>query len=372
MPDRRAILSLLRRADPVVLMTLVRVAGSSYRQRGARLLLTANGEHAGSLSGGCLEAELQRRAAWRVRAGAVVERYSTLFDDTAEVPFGLGCGGVVDVLLEPADTPEFRALIEAIASSLQGSTRRVLTTLVAGEALQRAVFDEAGKTLFQSEGMAMSHAQTSPPQTPSDSAAALVFAASLVFEEMLYPPQRLVIVGAGNDAVPMARMASALGWRVTVVDGRTQWAQAQRFPEAEVRVMHAAEAVELGLRHHDAVLLMTHSYEQDRAWLQALLPAGLRYLGLLGARHRSALLLGEAASALGWELSRTAAAVTAPMGLDLGGDGAEAIALATIAELQAVVTGRVPRPRSMPVAEVEAQLALGGGSARYLETQCAL
>jgi xanthine dehydrogenase accessory factor len=99
MPDRRAILSLLRHADPVVLMTLVRVAGSSYRQCGARLLLTANGEHAGSLSGGCLEAELQRRAAWRVRAGAVVERYSTLFDDTAEVPFGLGCGGVVDVLL---------------------------------------------------------------------------------------------------------------------------------------------------------------------------------------------------------------------------------------------------------------------------------
>ena len=93
------------------LVTLVRMEGSSYRRPGAHLLIGADGEYAGTISGGCLEAEVVRRAAWMVRDGAVVERYSTLFDDTAEIPFGLGCGGIVDLLLEPAETPECRALI---------------------------------------------------------------------------------------------------------------------------------------------------------------------------------------------------------------------------------------------------------------------
>src|SRR5438445_434703 len=93
------------------LVTLVRAEGLSYRRPGARLLLGGRGEYAGTISGGCLEAEVVRKAAWLVREGAVVERYSTMFDDTAEVPFGLGCGGVVDLLLEPADTAEYRALV---------------------------------------------------------------------------------------------------------------------------------------------------------------------------------------------------------------------------------------------------------------------
>src|SRR5579875_3048136 len=109
MMERRRIVELWKRGDAVALVTLVRVEGSSYRRPGARLLIGRGGEYAGAISGGCLEAEVMRKAAWKVRGGAVVERYSTLCDDTAEIPYGLGCGGTVDLLLEPAGTPEFGA-----------------------------------------------------------------------------------------------------------------------------------------------------------------------------------------------------------------------------------------------------------------------
>ena len=129
MRERRRIVELWRRGDAVALVTLVRVEGSSYRRVGARLLVAGNGEYAGSISGGCLEAEVVRKAAWMVRGGAVVERYSTLFDDTAEIPYGLGCGGTVELLVEPAGTAEFEGLMEALEASLEGVESRVVTWL---------------------------------------------------------------------------------------------------------------------------------------------------------------------------------------------------------------------------------------------------
>ena len=95
MVDRRRIVRQWKQGAAKVLVTLVRVDGSSYRRPGAHLLIGDGAEYAGTISGGCLEAEVVRKAAWMVRGGAIVERYSTLFDDTAEIPFGLGCGGVV-------------------------------------------------------------------------------------------------------------------------------------------------------------------------------------------------------------------------------------------------------------------------------------
>src|SRR5271155_4586786 len=129
MRERRKIVELWQRGDAAVLVTLVRVAGSSYRRVGARVLIATNGDSAGTISGGCLEAEVVRKAQWMASAGAVVERYSTLFDDTAEIPYGLGCGGTVDLLLEPAGTTEFEAVMHAIQDSLSGNRRRVVTRL---------------------------------------------------------------------------------------------------------------------------------------------------------------------------------------------------------------------------------------------------
>jgi xanthine dehydrogenase accessory factor len=298
----------------------------------------------------------------------VVERYSTLFDDTAEIPFGLGCGGVVDLLLEPADTPECRALVEAMEGSLGGSESRVVTWLpVNGKTLRRAVVAGNGDLLFRSDGL-----RSGDLDAFSGHAAVTHQSNSEIYVETLSAPLRLFVLGAGDDAKPVVTMASLLGWRVTVADGRPQLAKAERFPEAE-RVLAAVPVAELGIAAADAVVIMTHSYEQDRALLTGLLgeaeiPA---YIGLLGASHRSSLLVSESAAALGCSVAECCEKVWAPVGLDLGGDGAEAIALAVVAVVQAWRQGKLGASRRLTAEFVAKQIKKGGAS-RYLQTQCAL
>jgi xanthine dehydrogenase accessory factor len=366
MVDRRRIVRQWKDGTAKVLVTLVRAEGSSYRRPGAHLLIGADGEYAGTISGGCLEAEVVRKAAWMVRDGAVVERYSTLFDDTAEIPFGLGCGGVVDLLLEPADTPECRALVGAMEASLGGSEARVVTWLPSsGVRLRRAVFSASGEVLFRSANLT-----SEDIQVVSDHAS--VPLDSEIYFETLSPPLRLFVLGAGDDAKPVVTMAAQLGWRITVADGRSQLAHPERFPEAQ-RVVGAASVGDLGIRAADAVVIMTHSYEQDRALLTGLLGASevAGYIGLLGASHRSSLLVSEAAAALGCTVAECCDKVWAPVGLDLGGDGAEAIALAVIAEVHAWREGRLGASRRL-TAERVAEYVAQGGASRYLQTQCAL
>lgn len=347
-----------------MLVTLVRVTGSSYRRTGARLLLDATGEYAGTISGGCLETEVIRKAAWMVRQGAVVKRYSTLFDDTGEVPFGLGCGGVVDLLVEPADTPECQALMTAMEDSLHGTKATVVTWLPGeGKSLRRVVLDANGAVVFASEGLGEKKLEC-----------ALQLRAGGEYEgrfvEELRAPQRLFVLGAGDDAKPLVSMATLLGWTVIVADGRGQLARAERFPEAE-RVVALGAVSSLGIKAEDAVVLMTHSYEQDREILAALLPVGPRYLGLLGARHRSSLLVSEASARAGISVAEACDRIYAPVGLDLGGDGPEAIALAVIAEVQAVCMGKIGASRRI-TADIVAEQMTQGGPSRYLQTQCSM
>ena len=344
MRERRKLVEMWRRGDAAALATLVRVEGSSYRKVGAKLLVAHSGHYIGSISGGCLESELVRKMAWLVRDGARVQRYSTSFDDTAEIPYGLGCGGTVDLLVEPAGTPEFELLMNALQRSVDGESCEVLTWLPEqGRPLSRIVNDQYDS----------------------------IYAPNL-FRERLDPPQRIVIFGAGDDAQPLVSIASLLGWRVVVADGRAHYAKTERFPEADsVLVTDAVRAGGLQITKHDFVVVMTHSYEQDREWLKVLLPIGPRYLGLLGARHRSALLASEVAATLGWQLEKVCERLFAPVGLDLGGDGPEAIALAVVAEMQACIEGRLVQSRRMTTTVVEEQIAMGGAS-RYLQTPCAV
>jgi len=193
-----------------------------------------------------------------------------------------------------------------------------------------------------------------------------------IFAEKIVAPQRLFILGAGDDAKPLVRMGALVGWSVTVMDGRAQLARAERFPEAErVVAIPSASADMWGIRPKDAVVLMTHSYEQDRELLAAVLPLRPRYLGLLGARHRSSLLVSEVAVKLGRTIAACCEQIYAPVGLDLGGDGPEAIALAVIAEVQACCMGKLGASRRLSAEDVERHVREGGAS-RYLQSQCAL
>ncbi len=344
-----------------VLVTLVRTDGSSYRKPGARLL-TVDGERAGTISGGCLETEIVKKASWSVRSGAVVERYSTVFDDTTDIPYGLGCGGTVDLLLEPAGTLEFSALLGALERSLHGEPSVVITFLPTENApMRRAVLSPGGETVFASD--ALNEAEIDAAMTGEIQSA---------FVERLAAPQRLIVLGAGDDAKPLVKMASLLGWSITVVDGRPHLARSERFPEAQqVLAVQAGLLTEIGIAAEDAVVLMTHSYAQDREWLAAVLPVGPRYLGVLGARRRSSLLVSEASAMTQLSISECCERIYAPVGLDLGGDGPEAIALAVIAEAQACCMGRLAGSRRLSAAEVSRQIARGDAS-RYIQTQCAL
>lgn len=351
MRERHDIVALWHGTACSALATLVGVEGSSYRRPGARLLLADEGHYAGAISGGCLEAELLRKARWSVRNGPVVQRFSTDFDDPADIPYGLGCGGIVDVLLEPAGTAEFSAMMHALEASLQGQAQLVRTWLPQkGQRLRRSVRElsaEEQKTslLFQRAGDGL-------------------------IEEMLLPPQRLVVCGAGDDARPLISLASLMGWDAVILDGRAQWARSERFPEAK-RVQVVSEPAQYAIRADDAVVIMTHSYEQDREWLAAALAVCPRYLGLLGSRHRSALLFCEAAAMLHWSIDRVCEQVFAPIGLDLGGDGAASIALAIVAEIHACLEGRLGSTQRMTARFVAEQAAKGDAS-RYLQPSCVL
>jgi xanthine dehydrogenase accessory factor len=356
-----------RQDDTAVLATLVRVEGSSYRRPGARMYIHSAGS-IGAISGGCLEGEVCRKAAWIARNGAAVERYSTLFDeildetnslDIREIPYGLGCGGVMDVLLEPVASPETNAMLRALEAAERGEILYAATLLPSdadqGLGLARVIVREDESIFFASSNL---DAEVLSRLTPLAATAREANPVSValkgetrdIYVEPLLPPQRLVIFGAGDDARPLVRMTSLLGWRVTVADGRPWLAQTSRFPEAE-RVLtlseNAANFDELALSERDAVALLTHSFEQDRNLLAKLLPLNLRYLGLLGARHRSRLLLTEAASQLGWSPEEALQRVHAPIGLELGGDSPEAVALAILAEIQAALHQKTAISRGM-------------------------
>jgi xanthine dehydrogenase accessory factor len=369
MMEGRKVVQMWRRGGATVLMTLVRTEGSSYRRPGARLLLGAGGEYAGTISGGCLEAEVVRKAAWMVRNGAVLERYSTMFDDTAELPFGLGCGGVVDLLMEPADTPECQAMMSALEEAIAGHESTVMSWLpVEGRTLARAVLGADGNFTFASEALTESELV--------EVRAVVLGRGGIVpmgiFTERIAAPQRLLVLGAGDDAKSLVSMAALLGWSVTVADGRAQLARADRFPEADqVVILEDSNVAGLNIVGRDAVVLMTHSYEQDRELLAAVLPAAPRYLGILGARHRSSLLVSEAAAIIGRTVTECCERIYAPVGLDLGGDGPEAIALAVIAEAQACCMGKLGASLRLSPEDVERHLREGSNS-RYLQVQCAL
>jgi xanthine/CO dehydrogenase XdhC/CoxF family maturation factor len=355
------------RTDSGVLVTLARVEGSSYRKPGARMLIAATAQ-AGSISGGCLEDEIIRKAAWMTRQGAALQRYSTLFDDTSEIPYGLGCGGVVDLLLEPLRLPETQALLAALERSLCGE-RMLAATIPPTDSspLLRVVWNSAGEVIFASEALLAQsrEALTSLARQFEREGSARYREISLAeislaevplagpeaqrtaWLEVIPPPQRLFIFGAGRDAQPLVRTAHLLGWTVTVADGRPSLTRAEDFPEADAVHTLPQEAAQygealrgMGIGPNDAAVLLTHSYVQDRALLPLLLPMGLRYLGLLGARHRSRLLLVEAAEQLGWRAEECLERVHAPVGLNLGGDTPESVALAIVAEMQAVLHGR--------------------------------
>jgi xanthine/CO dehydrogenase XdhC/CoxF family maturation factor len=356
-----------------VLATIVSVEGSSYRRPGARMLLAPDGRRAGTVSGGCLEAEVARRAWWLTADGPVVERYSTLEDD-GDLPFGSGCGGVVYILLERRETASpllhsLKAAFDqrkplAIATILEGPSigRRAFAGLPHGNATEwpaGGLNDGAGLLLQGLAGDALDH------RLSMNRAISMEGTPTRAWADYRAARPGLWIFGAGDDAKPLLLLARELGWFVAIADGRSHLVTQSRFPEADdvrelpISDLPATAAKHLPLLPTDAAVLMTHSFEQDSHILASLLDDAqtfpFAYVGVLGPQRRTREALIEAARLLRLaprddQIEDWLAQLHAPTGIDLGAETPASIALSILAEIQQTLNAAT----ALPLREVRA------------------
>ena len=332
-----------------VLASVVYTRGSTYRVAGARALVLPDDEIIGLVGGGCLEADLLVQAR-SVRESGSPRRihYDSTSDADVIWGLGLGCAGVVDVLLERIGAA-YPGPLEFLEECMRERKIGVLATVIhsgAGGSMPLGV-----RWMRAADGSSETMGSWEPPAYLNTLADGVLSEArgrvvqdgtTEILVERIVPPVRLVIFGAGADAIPVVRFALELGWRVEVFDGRANYARSERFPGAS-KVSRcapetASKSVELDLG--TAVLLMTHNYLHDLSLLKYVLPSKARYVGILGPKKRTDRLLealhkdGHEASAD--ELHR----LYAPAGLDIGAETPEQIALSIVSEIQAHVSDR--------------------------------
>ena len=386
MTDLARILALSRELEAAgsdyVLASVIAVEGSSYRKPGALMLLTADGRRVGTISGGCLEADVASRAMWLTANGPTIQRYSTAEDD-GDRPYGSGCGGVVHLLLERRATAA--TFIAALDHTFAARIPIAVATILEGHHLGMRAFASSAPQPGSTSQDAFPHADALHALAAHALAAhqshetTTALGSEHVRVRTDYRPARsaLAIFGAGDDAQPLMRLACELGWFVSVADGRSHLATRSRFPLADkVHVLpikgltnsdllrgESATANEPfnDLQIGDAAVVMTHSFDQDSAILASLLSLNTppAYIGVLGPQRRTRELLAEAARilrlpAVATEAERWLARVHAPTGLDLGADSPETIALSVLAEIQKFRTAATALPLKLVRAATEA------------------
>lgn len=320
MKELRAIVAHLNRwpEAAAVLATLVSVAGSSYRRPGARLLVSDNGHRVGSISGGCLEEDVIAHARRVAQTGvSEVIKYDTTSENDLVWGVGLGCHGIVHVLVERlSHRPEWAKTLATNWESRRPTSLGITW----------------GGALPQNLGTRLWTAETSAPAQE----------VGHVFVECISPPTRLLIFGAGDDAQPLHRIGNELGWDVIIADPRPTYATSARFPVAHSVISGPAESL-VARAQPDAnsvAVVMTHHYVHDVPILRALLPFNLNYVGLLGPKKRGAKILRDIA-ATGTILSEQhQTRLHSPIGLDIGAETPEEVAVSIIAEIRSVLSGR--------------------------------
>lgn len=357
-----ALAALRKRSVPLALATIVSVSGSTYRRPGARLLVPLEGPPIGNLSGGCLEGEVEGVARGVIQSGEPrLEFYDLTADDEVVWGWGLGCNGAIEVLVEPGD--QAAATADVLRQAIQEERSLAVVTVLESEGdlaplgARLLVHPDGrrsgglGDRSLEDEAAAAAESALEGAGTEIVSA---VTARARLFVEVLEPPLRLLVCGAGHDAIPLVDQAAGLGWRVVVVDDRTEFLDRVRFPKAsdflETEPLGAAEGVASGGNTYAVV--MSHNYLRDRDYLRAFLGAEVAYIGMLGPRARLERLLEDLAGEGVTVSEEDRARLHGPAGLDLGAEGPEEIAAAIVAEVLAVSRRRPARPlreRTSPI-----------------------
>lgn len=346
----QAIESLSAKGERMALATIVAVRGSTYRRPGARLLVPEDGAPIGNISGGCLEGDVADMARIVMDEGtARLAGWDLTADDDAVWGLGLGCNGAIEVFIEPAE--QAAQVTHALRAALEEERPISVVTVLESE-------DEA-----VAPGSRIVVRPSGEPEgalgVPVVDAEAILAARELLdaerseirtfergvraFVEVLEPPLRLLICGAGHDAIPLVRAADGIGWRPTVADDRAGFLTRDRFPQAADFVAldapeHVAKDATIDRRTH--VVVMTHNFLRDKEYLRSLLGSEAGYIGMLGPSARTQRLMMELAEE-GVEITQADRdRIHGPAGLDLGAEGPEEIAHAIVAEIVAIRHGR--------------------------------
>jgi xanthine dehydrogenase accessory factor len=345
----------------MALATIVSVRGSTYRRPGARLLVPDEGASVGNLSGGCLEGEVEELGRGVMASG---ESRLTLYDLTADDEviwgWGLGCNGAIEVFVEPAERAA--EIAETLRDAIENQRAVVIATVITASSsspspsspsslvpvgarlLVRPHEDRRGSTgvaalddeleIRAREALLSGRTEAVTVAVPGHEVRAFI--------ESVLPPPRLLVCGAGHDAIPVVKLASELGWRTVVVDDRPEFLDRARFPGVGelVKAQPGEAATKAGSDRRCYALVMSHNYLRDRDYLKSFLASDVAYIGMLGPQPRTERLLADLATEGIVPSPQRLSVIYGPAGLDLGSEGPEEIAVAVVAELLAVARDR--------------------------------
>lgn len=331
--------------QPCALATVIHVEGSAYRRPGARMLMTPEGQAWGMVSGGCLEHDILDHGRRALQSGrSRIVRYDSTSEDDIVFGTGLGCNGVIDVFIEPI-TERFR---ETFIQGVEGcqKTRRAgaIATVIDGTA-QHAFLtdegwtgDEAPLPLLEDFPVGGEKAVLLSGEVGGNAAG--------VFVQPLLPPIQLVVFGGWLDVISLVRFAREIGFQVVMVDSRQRQSSRRFFREAD-SILLCSPGEALARIQFDArtvAVLMNHNFDRDQEALAALTQVSVPFVGMLGPKRRQQKILDNLRNqgvAIPDEFARH---LHGPVGLDIGAETPEEIALSIMAEILAVLNGRNAKP----------------------------
>jgi len=326
----------------MVLATVIHTEGSTYSKAGRQILVRADGQHAGLVSGGCLEGDLAEHARSVIESG-LPQRVTYDMRDAADDLWGigLGCNGLMQILLQPLSSANNWEPFAAIAALLTRRTQGTAALVTQSDVNSL----QAGSLYIACDGQDWSGEGPAPARLPPAQELQAALPTELILDHEggqcallawpLRPWPRLLVLGAGPDALPVVNIARALGWEITVADHRPDYFTARDFRAADaIAVVHPDKlAQDIQVAEYSAVIVMSHHFETDRAYLGQLSAFEHRYAGVLGPAARKARLLDE----LGLGATDFGQRLRGPVGLDIGADNPESIALAILSEIQSVL-----------------------------------
>jgi len=354
MKEQKSILEAYRvtdKARKMALATVVRVRGSSYRSPGARMLITDDGKWTGSISGGCLEGDALRKARQVMSTALpVAVTYDTSEESNQNLGISLGCNGIIDVLIEPVDTNRPHDSIALFQQMIHGREPVAMATVFSNGRLQgekmvlRANLERIVTFSVSALTDAVSNDLVRCFDTHRSEARTYVVEGEPfeVFVELIQPAVSLMIFGGGFDARPVSQLAKSLGWEVTVTDECVAHIAPIFFPTVDKLSLCQREFIDrdFNITPYTACVLMSHNYEYDRDVVRKLLSSPTPYIGILGPRKRFDKMLAEYAKE-GVQLSSDDHhRIHSPIGLDIGAETPDEIALSIISEIQSKFAGR--------------------------------